>query len=301
MSCTNTDSCNREECSYRIGLAIVLTIGLCLRIAYFAEQYRQPLFRVPLVDARYNDYLARGFAFGDWSLRGDETDYLDSPEVFVRARPFFRPPGYAFFLAILYKVTRGSVTVVLALQMALGVLNAWLAGVLARRLFGPRAAIFCAGLMATYWPFIYFETQLEEATFMTLLMLLLVRQIWLLARVTSLPNALTAGLQIGLLALTRPNAVLILPVIVAWLLWLGAKSCPFDVSVRASLALLGAAALAIAPVTIRNWLVGGEFVLISANTGVNFYIGNHEGATGFFVTDTPEFERFETSFDYPRV
>ncbi|MGQ9661120.1 MAG: tetratricopeptide repeat protein, partial [Kiritimatiellia bacterium] len=58
---------------------------------------------------------------------------------------------------------------------------------------------------------------------------------------------------------------------------------------------------AIAPATLHNWRVSREAVLISANTGINLHIGNHEGATGFFTPDTPEINGFETSFDYPRI
>ena len=40
-------------------------------------------------------------------------------------------------------------------------------------------------------------------------------------------------------------------------------------------ALLLGTALAIAPVTLRNYYVGGDWVLISYNAGLNFYIGNN--------------------------
>jgi tetratricopeptide (TPR) repeat protein len=41
---------------------------------------------------------------------------------------------------------------------------------------------------------------------------------------------------------------------------------------------LGGALLIIAPVTIRNYLVSGEFVLLSTNGGINFYVGNNPDA-----------------------
>jgi tetratricopeptide (TPR) repeat protein len=43
-----------------------------------------------------------------------------------------------------------------------------------------------------------------------------------------------------------------------------------------------AAALIIAPVTLRNLLAGGELVLITDTGGLNFYIGNGPGAHGSF-------------------
>jgi len=52
----------------------------------------------------------------------------------------------------------------------------------------------------------------------------------------------------------------------------------------------------LAPVAVRNAVVGGEFHLTTAQFGPNFYIGNHENATGSYVPlrwdrDAPEFER----------
>lgn len=48
---------------------------------------------------------------------------------------------------------------------------------------------------------------------------------------------------------------------------------------RIALVFLGAA-ITILPVTLRNRLVGGEWVLIATNGGVNFYIGNNPQADG---------------------
>jgi Tfp pilus assembly protein PilF len=55
------------------------------------------------------------------------------------------------------------------------------------------------------------------------------------------------------------------------------------------------------PVTLRNWRVAGEFVPISANGGINLYIGNHEGAEGLFVGSTAEFGAFGTSSVYEDI
>ena len=45
-------------------------------------------------------------------------------------------------------------------------------------------------------------------------------------------------------------------------------------SLRQSSALAAAAAAAVAPVTVRNVVVGGELALISVNGGVTFAMGN---------------------------
>ena len=40
--------------------------------------------------------------------------------------------------------------------------------------------------------------------------------------------------------------------------------------------------LVISPVTIRNWVVGRDLVLLTSQAGQNFYIGNNPRASGFF-------------------
>jgi tetratricopeptide (TPR) repeat protein len=42
-------------------------------------------------------------------------------------------------------------------------------------------------------------------------------------------------------------------------------------------------ALIVVPITIRNAVVGGDFVPLTSNAGLNFYIGNHEASTGAYV------------------
>ncbi len=96
--------------------------------------------------------------------------------------------------------------------------------------------------------------------------------------------------MLGLLALNRENALILVPVVAVWA-W---RSMGRRVS--AALLVVVAAALVLAPVAVRNMIVGGEFHLTTSQLGPNFYIGNHEGATGKYVPLRPghgsvEFER----------
>ena len=49
------------------------------------------------------------------------------------------------------------------------------------------------------------------------------------------------------------------------------------------LLLILSAAAVISPWTLRNYRVHGEWILISSNGGINFWIGNNEQATGEFI------------------
>ena len=71
-----------------------------------------------------------------------------------------------------------------------------------------------------------------------------------------------AGLLGGLTAIVNAPALVLLPVLA-----IAARR-------RAVWLLLGAA-IAVAPVTFRNWAEGRELVLVSSNTGINLYLGNN--------------------------
>jgi tetratricopeptide (TPR) repeat protein len=86
------------------------------------------------------------------------------------------------------------------------------------------------------------------------------------------------GLVFGLAAITRPNVLAFLAVLPVWLLL---ERGPTRQTVWTRLALVwGAAAVVILPVTIRNYVVSGQFVPIAWQAGTNFVIGNNPASDG---------------------
>ena len=70
------------------------------------------------------------------------------------------------------------------------------------------------------------------------------------------------------------NILLFLPFVLGWLLWRDAN-LPWKQRLLRTFPLLLGALLVIAPVSLRNYLVGNDWVLISSNAGINFFIGNN--------------------------
>jgi hypothetical protein len=82
-----------------------------------------------------------------------------------------------------------------------------------------------------------------------------------------------------------------LVILVAWL--------PFHLAGRPvgdrakAIALLAAGvAVVLVPVGLRNKAVGGDFLITTSQAGPNFYIGNHEGATGRYLPLRPDRETY---------
>ena len=133
-------------------------------------------------------------------------------------------------------------------------------------------ALILAAFMATYWIFIYFEAEFLEPVVSIFLILSLVYVLMTWTQKTPYWQVFGAGLLLGISALVRPNALLLLPVIGLWGWWIlvrrGEKR-------RIPLTLVGLAvgtALTVLPATIRNYVVDRDFVLISSNGGINLFM-----------------------------
>lgn len=280
-------------------LILVLAVGLWLRWSYLQEIRLTPEFSHPLIDPLFNDYWARGMVTGDWSSSIVMRAYGYLPD--IRNMPYFKAPGYAYFLSVVYRLFGLSYMAVRVVQMGAGLLSAVVALLLGRSVFGRPVGLVAAGFMSVYWGFIYFEGQLAEVSILTLLILLFLYFLYRCARFAALPNALLAGITLGIAALMRPNVLLLAVAAASWGWWVvrrrrGSVWFPAFV-VPLVLALI----VTIAPVTLRNYAVSGEFVPISTNLGINLYIGNNESSEGTIGSGSSEVSGFGSCFDYDRT
>ncbi len=237
-----------------IGLALLAAAALTLRLVYLLQADDSPLFFHPIVDARTYVRTALDLAGGQWL--GD-------------AQPFWQPPLYPYFLAGSFALFGEDYHLPRLVQALSGTAVCLLLFHLGRRAFSPAVGWIAAGAAALYGPFLYFEGELLPAALAVFLNALALAALLWAAEGRSTGRWLAAGLLLGLAALAVASVLLFVPVALAWA----------RLRARASLPALGAlalgVALAIAPVTLRNRVVGGEWVPISYNAGINFYIGNN--------------------------
>lgn len=260
----------------RLALAAILLLGLGLRSAYLVELRHTPDFAAPLADAAFHDYWASALVTGDW------TPPAGSPDPAIRTTAYLRPPGYPYFLAAVYWIA-GPRSYVAArfVQMGLGLATCVLAYGLGQALFGRGAGLLAALFVATHWACIYYEGELQEPC---LLVLVLLGAVWVLlawARRPAVWRALVAGILLGVFALLRPNILLCVPVVAAWMAWVAWRRRGIRSGVAAVVAMLLGAGLTIAPATIRNYVVARDLVLVSSNGPINLYIGYNERSDGY--------------------
>jgi len=228
--------------------------------------------------------------FGDFVFQSGDTKFfiryareISAGDLFLRGQSLLFSPLYAYFLAAVLALAGENFQAVLLVQYAISLVSAYLLYRLSRDLFGTLAGLFTLVLYLFNGMILLFDSQLLDTIFSILLpsaaLLLLHR-----APVTGRRRQwFAAGIFLGLLALTRPNAMLFFPLAAAWALMAGrAGASVLRRLVPAGLVAAGAA-LCILPFTVRNLVVTGEPVLITAHGGINFYVGNNEQATGFFT------------------
>ena len=263
------------RCSvHRKHVVLLMGVAALLRVLLLAElRWRDPLLFEPLSDAAY---------YHRWALLaagGGE---------FEPGRPYWLPPLYPWALALLYRITGGSIGVTLLLQAALGVAATGALVSLARRVAGRRAALAAGWLWTLYFPVAFFETRLLAVNLAVPLSLLALLALLsargrLLAGSPARAPALAAGLLIGLGALARPNLMLAAPAAVLALAW-GRRS---RAALAAGLLLLAGFAAAVAPAAAYNARTG-EPAAVTANGGINFWFGNNPGARGTFHAPSSE-------------
>jgi len=269
-----------EKNKEKLFLLGVFLLAFILRLIYLIQVKSNPHFFSPTMDPLYHDIWAQNIAGGNW----------------VGSKVFFRAPFYAYFLATVYKIFGHSYVIPRLIQHLIGSFSCILVYSLAKKLFNRKVAMVASLLAAFYGMFFYFENELLLDSFLVFFDLLL---ILLLLRAKDNPkflNWLVCGIILGTSAITRPTILVFIPFVWLWifLLFIQDGSTSFGFAQDKSLTIkrrlkevltfcvmfLIGSTLVIFPLTLRNYLAAKDFVLISSQGGINFYIGNNENSDG---------------------
>ena len=276
-------------------LLAILLCALLLRSGYLTECSQAPDFEHPAIDAGYHDYWARTIAFSDAERPAD----MANPR--IESSPFFRPPGYPYFLAGVYAAFGGGYLAPRIANLVLGLLSVVLVYAAGRRLFGHRSGAVAALWMALSSTLIYFEGELHAETLLIPLMLGVFLIALGLKRSLTIKRAFACGVLLGISALVRSNILLLAPLLMMWSWWVNRPVRPGFRLLSTAVAFVLGITLAISPASLRNLAVTGEFVPISSNLGVNLFMGNNPEAQPFVGTAIPGLGSFATCYDYPNL
>lgn len=250
-------------------LFLILALSFLVRLAFILEIENTPFILRPISDAKL---------YYEWAI-GIVSSNFTGNEV------FFMSPAYPYILAMIFSIFGKSIFLVQLVQLLVSVINVYLIYLIGKKLFNQKVG-FIAGIIATFFDsLIFYNVVLLSECFQTFIVT------FILLIITYKPfkkvglNYFLIGLLFGISALFRAN-ILLVGVITVIVLLIShynenrLKSILLKNALLFSFGLL----LPILPVTIRNYIVGNELVIITANGGINFYIGNNEKASGVFKT-----------------
>jgi 4-amino-4-deoxy-L-arabinose transferase-like glycosyltransferase len=262
-----------------LGLLAVIALAGVLRLAWVLYAKTEPVW---FFDPWQYDRLATALAEGRGYVNeaGQPTAYY--------------PPGYPAVLGVVYWLAGHRPAAGEALNVVLGALTAGLVYWIASRAFGRPAGLLAALAFAVFPSHILYVSQLHSEVVFTAAYLLALGLLLAAPRPGErrwVPFWLAAGLAIGIASLMRPVALSLLVVIP---FALRPRGTPWSALARGALLALAGTALVVTPWVIRNAVrVGSPTIATSA--GIDFWIGNHEGASGLWSMAPPEvFPRVST-------
>jgi 4-amino-4-deoxy-L-arabinose transferase-like glycosyltransferase len=244
-----------------ICLAVWL-LALTPRLLFLAELRRAPTFDAPEGgDSIFYDRVASG-------ERDDK-------------RAYFHSPLYDGFISASYRVFGRDFVALRVIQHLLGAASALLVYWLAWRLFRRRGLAALAGsLQALFGPGLFYEGQLLPDALLPFLVAATALAVLHHDRRRSLSSGLGLGVAVGVASLARPTTLIWLPALLVWAI-VTRRGAPRRRWTAEALVFVGAL-LVIAPVTARNYLAERDVVWITANEGLNLYIGNNPNARGTY-------------------
>ncbi len=252
--------------------AAIYVVALGARLTVYVEARDWPTFTHPQIDEFTAHQIGLAFLH-------DATP----SEVYLKG------PLYMYFIAGVAWVFGPDPLRIRLFQAFLSSLTPVLIFLAAERIFGWRVGVISGLIEALFWTIVYYSLTIVDAALSSLLYVLLIYLLVVLddGRWWKWP---VCGAVLALGALSRPSVLAFAPVLAVIVLivtWRRAVS-PDRRWGRAGLArailnvatLTAGCLLVILPVTVRNRIVGGEWVLIGAYGGQNLWIANSPRSDG---------------------
>jgi tetratricopeptide (TPR) repeat protein len=243
---------------------VIFLAAFLFRLIYILQSRSNPSFYYPTVDELWHLNWAR--------------EILTGP--FWGSEAYFRGPLYPYLLAFIWKISGGSILWARIIQLIIPSISAVIVYLLGAKTFNRKIGVFAGLGFAAYGTMIFYDGMfMIEA--LAIMLNLLATYFLSEVRPEQKPiKYLWPGLILGLSAITRPNILLFVPPLLLWIYVVSEKKS--DIKRRILFPVVFAVGL-IVPifgVTLRNYFITEEPILISSQGGVNFYIGNNPDAEG---------------------
>ena len=258
--------------SVRLSVVIYL-VALVVRVVYNITVARN---YIPMFDAALYNTLAHNLVDrGCYCLYGLQQSVS-------------RPPLWPFVIALIYTLAGKVLFYVQVFYSFLGAGTCVIVFLFTRDLFGHKAAVF-SGTLASVYPCLFvYDGWLYTESLYTFFLTAFVYSLYKLQYTPRLPSysiqlnrtkrawlmflqrrwAIACGILIGLAALTRPNGIFLIGLVVVWGIFvMRAKILAWKIVLRDVLIILCLAVLLVLPWTYRNYQITHTFVPVSTGIG----------------------------------
>lgn len=171
----------------------------------------------------------------------------------------------------------------LAARIITGIMSTaivWMIFLIGKRLFSPEVGLLASAIAAIYAYLIFYGVTLVTETPFTLALLVALYQAIRMraGEISGVRGWLTLGVMLAVTVLLRMAVVFFIPILLLWLYYAVRKQTnPLLVAIP--LVVIG---LAVLPLTLRNYQLWHQFLLLEAQFGHVFWNGNHPGHLGDF-------------------
>lgn len=198
-------------------------------------------------------------------------------------------PLYLYLNYLIFKLYGPNWEVLAIFQIFLGSLTCLLVFIIGEKIFGKATGLVAALILIFYANLTLIELTLEPEALVIFLNSLIVFFLLQIKEETKSGRALgkwlIVGGLLGLAIITKPNALLILPIAIIFNCWVSSKSA---FPIKSILLMLLGVLIFLGPVTLRNYCQFNDFILVTADSGKVFFHGNGPGATGMERADLPQ-------------
>ncbi|MCM8814782.1 MAG: glycosyltransferase family 39 protein, partial [Candidatus Omnitrophica bacterium] len=262
----------------KIIIVAILCIGFALRISALIQLSSTALYNPVLMDKHDQK------TFHLWAK-----SIIKHP-FYVDGEAFYMAPLYAYFLAIMYAISGGSIFFSGFIQGLLDTLVIFFIYLIGRKIKDEDTGIIAAFLYAFYQTAILYSITILSDGFIVFLNILFIFVLYRAVETKKRIFWFLSGIVLGFAALAKPTIIAFIPFIITGL-WLWPENkliIPLEKKNKAQhlfkVLVLGAigCVIVILPVTLRNLAVSGKFVLICTNGPVNWQIGNSSDSVGLF-------------------
>jgi len=223
-----------------------------------------------IVDSAYYHQLGSSIAQGD----------------LIAPTAHFLSPLYCYLIGLVYAVFGVDLEAVRLAQCVIGSFSCVLLYWIGRQTFSEIVGILSGLCLAMYGLHIYYTEIILPTVLIVFLNLTFLLLVSIAPPKFTPARAACAGMILGLAALAKANALLLVGVTIAVLWWQHRKTGHRRLA-RLAVPLVVGMFLSIMPVTIHNYVVSGEFVLITTTSGRNLLKGNGPAADGTHIQLAP--------------